>query len=416
MRIAMLTIGTRGDVQPFVALGVGLRAAGYDVTIGTHRTFETFITGHDIDFAPLPGDPHALIERLASDKAGANVITFIRQFNGWFTAIQDDLLRAAWDACQNADMIIYGFLIPVGPSIAEKLQVPCAAGYLMPVGTVTSAYPAVTLPWLNGWDRFSHRVERTLMGVNKRGLLNRWRVDVLGLPPYPLHVQPYDDINGRPVHRFYAYSPQVIAQPADFPAHAHVTGYWFLDAGADWTPPPALEAFLNAGEAPVYAGFGSLIDRDAEALIETVVAAVRRAGKRLLLLGGWAGLNKNTLSDDVFVVKSAPHDWLFPRMAAVIHHGGAGTTAAGLRAGVPSVLVPFFGDQPTWGRVVHERGLGPAPVPASTLSAETLADAVIRATTDEALIQRAAFAGEAIRAEDGVGQTVRLIRDLVKLL
>jgi sterol 3beta-glucosyltransferase len=412
-RITIITVGSRGDVQPFVALGMGLQAAGYTVRLATHATFEDFVTSHGLDFASVAGDPHDLITMLASDKAGADLLTFMRQLSTWAGGFFDDALNDMNAACADADMLITGFLGVPAFSIAERRDIPAMIGYLMPQGTPTGAYPGVTAPPL--WrtpavNRLTHYVERIGVGYNMRSKINVWRQDTLGLPPIsPFNTFPYGAINGRTVTRLYGYSPHFIPRPPDYPAHAQVTGYWFLQDGQAWEPPAMLTAFLEADEPPIYVGFGSLIDRNAEQLTQNVIRAVRETGNRLLLLSGWAGLKADTLSDDVFVIKSAPHDWLFPRMKAVVHHGGAGTTSAGLRAGVPSVIVPFFGDQPFWAREVHRQGLGAQPVPAAQLTVERLVAAIREATETPAIRDKATRVGAAIRAEDGVAEAVRVV-------
>jgi UDP:flavonoid glycosyltransferase YjiC (YdhE family) len=211
----------------------------------------------------------------------------------------------------------------------------------------------------------------------------------------------------------YGVSPVVFPRPADWPAWVHLTGYWFLDQPVDWQPPAELLDFLDRGQAPVYIGFGSMSGRDPAATTETVVAALAAAGQRGVLLTGWGGLDRAAMETaaklhgvDVLAVESVPHDWLFPRMAAVFHHGGAGTTAAGLRAGVPSAAVPFFGDQPYWGAILADLGVGPAPIAQNELSVPRLAAAITRATGELALRARAAEIGQRIRAEDGVGTAV----------
>ena len=166
---------------------------------------------------------------------------------------------------------------------------------------------------------------------------NRWRRDVLGLPP--LRLGPFGRIH-REVPILYGYSPTVLPRPDDWPHQHQVTGYWFLDRPGDWGPPPALVDFLADGPAPVYVGFGSMAPADAERLTAVALEALARTDQRAVLLAGWAGLGRAASSDRVLVVDSIPHDWLFPRMSALVHHGGAGTTASGLRAGVPAVVVP----------------------------------------------------------------------------
>ncbi len=188
-----------------------------------------------------------------------------------------------------------------------------------------------------------------------------------------------------------------------------MTGYWFLDAAADWTPPAALMKFLNSGKPPVYIGFGSMGSRKPAATAALVLAALDRSGQRGILLSGWGGLSQANLPDTVLMVESIPHSWLFPRMAAVVHHGGAGTTAAGLRAGVPSIVIPFFGDQLFWGQRVAKLGVGTAPIPRKQLTVELLAQAIDRAVTDPVMIRQAANLGAKIQAEDGIAHAVAVI-------
>jgi sterol 3beta-glucosyltransferase len=211
----------------------------------------------------------------------------------------------------------------------------------------------------------------------------------------------------------YGFSPSVIAPPRDWGEHVHVTGYWFLDPPSDWTPPPALVEFLQAGPPPVYIGFGSMSSQRPEETAALVGQALARAGQRAIMLSGWGGLHQAD-SDSVFMVDSVPHAWLFPQVAAVVHHGGAGTTAASLRAGVPSIVIPFHGDQPFWGQRVADLGVGPAPIPRRNLTVERLAQAIHRAVTDQPMRQRAADLGAKIRAEDGVARAVALVQQIDK--
>jgi len=211
----------------------------------------------------------------------------------------------------------------------------------------------------------------------------------------------------------YCYSPAVVPRPPDWSEHAHVTGYWFLDHLPDWQPPHDLVDFLESGPPPVYVGFGSMTSRDPEKTSRIVLDALRQSGQRGVIATGWGGLSQSGLPGEVFVTEAVPHDWLFPRMAAVAHHGGAGTTGAGLRAGVPSIIIPVTDDQPFWGRRVNALGAGPAPIPRKRLTAERLAHAISVAVTDDSIRKRAAELGETIRAEDGVGNAVRIFNQMI---
>jgi UDP:flavonoid glycosyltransferase YjiC (YdhE family) len=206
----------------------------------------------------------------------------------------------------------------------------------------------------------------------------------------------------------------VVPPSVDWGQDVHVTGYWFLPPDADWQPPEDLEAFLAAGPPPVYVGFGSAVTGDAGQLTQVVLAALARTGQRAVLGVGWEALSGDALPEQVHAAGSIPHSWLFPRMAAVVHHGGAGTTGAGLRAGVPNVIVPFTSDQPFWGRRVFQLGVGPRPIPRRALSANRLSDAISTAVTDERMRTRARALGEALRREDGIAQAIDLIDRVVR--
>ena len=231
----------------------------------------------------------------------------------------------------------------------------------------------------------------------------------------PLWVNEYAGTSERPVPVLYGYSPHIVPSPDDWPETTKASGYWFLDPPTEWQPPPDLLRFLDRGNPPVYVGFGSAAGLHPEKLANVVIAALVKAGQRGVIATGWGGLAPPNLPGDIFQLEAAPHAWLFPRMAAVVHHGGAGTTTAGLRAGNPSIICPFLGDQPFWGTRVHSLGAGPTPIPQNKFTVANLSRAIRLAVTDTHMRRHAARLGENIRAENGLGVAVDFISSCLGL-
>jgi sterol 3beta-glucosyltransferase len=281
----------------------------------------------------------------------------------------------------------------------------------------TREYPSAATPPAPGWFPFPQWYNRTSYGLVQRmgwmvmsGARNELATKHLGVPK-----SKFKDylamLAATPA--LTTVSKHVLPRPVDWPPHFQVTGYLF-DDDPDWTPPPDLRDFLAAGDAPVYIGFGSMPDSKPEATTRTLIEAVRQSGKRAVILTGWAGLGADDVPENIYILKYAPHHWLFPQMATVVHHGGAGTTASGFRAGVPTVIVPHNGDQPYWGRRVHELGIGTRPIPRKKLTAEKLAAAITEATMDVAMQKRANELGQQIAVEDGTGEAVKMVRGILE--
>jgi sterol 3beta-glucosyltransferase len=263
---------------------------------------------------------------------------------------------------------------------------------------------------LGGWyNRLTYTLSVKLAWAQYRGIINPWRQSTLGLPPAPRSFDEMKLPNGDPVPTMYPYSEYVVPRPADWPASTVATGYWFLDRLDEWQPPDDLGAFLEAGPPPVYVGFGSMAGRDPAKKAQAAIGALGEVGQRGIIATGWGGLRAEELPPTVFSIEAAPHDWLFRRVAAVVHHGGAGTTAASLRAGVPTIICLFFGDQPFWGRRVAALGVGPNPIPQKKLNTLNLAAAIEQAISDNKMGQRAAALGKKIEAEDGVARAIEFV-------
>jgi sterol 3beta-glucosyltransferase len=262
---------------------------------------------------------------------------------------------------------------------------------------------------LGGWyNKFSYQLllKLTDMGVGR--YVKAWRAEH-GLAPMGGGRNMLHTSSGVAVPVLHGFSQYVQPRPQDWPESAYVTGYWFLDHESDWQPSPELAQFLDAGDPPVYVGFGSMAGRNPQRLTRIVVDAIQQAGVRGIIATGWGGMSADNLPETIFKVDNVPHDWLFPRMAAVVHHGGAGTTAAGLLAGRPTVICPFIVDQPYWGARVQALGAGSEPIPQKQLTAEKLAAAIREVTSSASIRQNAESLGEKMRQEDGVATAVEII-------
>ncbi len=418
MRIAIIAPGSRGDVQPYVALGKGLKSAGHEIRLVTHQNFEALVGAHGLEFWAVEGDVQDIAQSqdMRQRLEKGNFLSIMSQMAAEAQRGALRLAEGGLAACRGTDLVLGGMGgVYIGLSLAEKLDLPFLQAYLVPF-TPTRAFPSVLVPTLPSWlgnspNRLSHHLTRQLMWQGFRSADRSARRDVLGLPAAPFWG-PYDSECTRDLPILYGFSPSVVPAPSDWTDDIHITGYWFLDSAEDWTPPATLAAFLESGPPPVYIGFGSMSSREPEKTAAMVIDALREIGQRAILLSGWGGLQAGDLPESVFMIDSVPHAWLFPRMAALVHHGGAGTTAAGLRAGVPSVAVPFFGDQPFWGRRIADLGVGPDPLPRKRLKIGLLVQAIEKAVTDQGIRQRAADLGRRIRAEDGVSRAVDIIQGI----
>jgi sterol 3beta-glucosyltransferase len=414
MRITIFTAGSQGDVQPCIILGRGLQQADFDVRLAAPQNFADLIREHGLGFHPLRGDVQQIMSgetgRKFMESAGSNPVRSMLAMRKMIGPVAIQMVEDALEACRNADALIsLAVFAPFGKSIAEIKGIPLIDIEPTPL-LPTGAFPAPGWPVQQNLGKFLNR----LSGSAMLQMIWQW---------YGPYVNEFRKrfglvrLHNTDFHRILsstpllgAYSPAVIPHPSDWPDQVHITGYWFQNDLSEWCPSAELQAFLEKGEPPVYVGFGSMGGRNPEDFAAIVLQALAKSGQRGLLLTGWGGMNVMSVPDNVFVVNSAPHSWLFPRMAAVVHHGGAGTAAEGLRAGVPTVIVPFIVDQSFWGKRVKDLGVGPEPIPAKKLTADKLASAIQTATTDSKMKERAAALGKAIRAENGVGTAVKIVQ------
>lgn len=413
MRVLLLTNGSRGDVQPFLALAQGLLGAGAQVRLAGPARNAALAERAGVPFHPLD-DSLLDLQELATGGGMRAALTSARQARPLLRRMLDSAAQLRRD--EPAQVVVHHPKALAGPHLAEVWDVPAVAATLLPLYQPTREF---ALPALPGATHLPRPLVRgswrtvSLVDAPYAGMIRAWRQEELNLPARSgagMTTRPDGHPGPAPLH---AWSTHLLPPPADWPPEAAPTGAWLSAAPPGWVPPAGLEEFLAAGPPPVYIGFGSMVGRDPAGLTTTVLEAVRAAGVRAVLATGWGGIRpgQDPVGQDVLIVEAVPHDWLFPRVGAVVHHGGAGTVAAAARAGRPQIVRPFLADQPFWAAQVHRRGLGPAPL-TGRLGAGRLADALRSALSDAGFARRAAAVGTAMATEDGVGTAVRRVLDL----
>jgi UDP:flavonoid glycosyltransferase YjiC (YdhE family) len=379
----------------------------------THARFAPRVLAHGLEYAALEGDPSELLnarpEALTLEggvgRAALATLRYLREARPLYAR----MLASAWAACAGASAVVAALPTLWGVDLAEALGVPPLVAPLQPL-TPTGAWPSALLP-LGGslgprLNRLSHRLLELSLWLPWRVTIDRWRRSV-GLAR--ADTDPLARARAAGALFVYGFSPWLVPRPADWPANHIIAGHWWLEDGRVWRPPPDLAAFLDAGPPPVYLGFGSMGARRPEADAALVLEAARLAGRRVVLLGGPAARRAVAGSREIIVVDEAPHDWLLPRVAAAVHHGGAGTTHAALRAGIPSAVAPIAADQYYWGGRIAALSAGPPPAPRQVLTAERLAGLIYEAAEVPAYRRAAAALGELLRQERGVARAVEVI-------
>jgi sterol 3beta-glucosyltransferase len=408
MNIVLMSFGSRGDIQPFLALAIALRERGHGVTFAALQDFEAQIGAYQIPFIPIPISMKAVLEEEASKRIVREGMTIgaVRAFWREVMPKMRLALRSATEqvteAARGAELLIsHVTLFPFAYSIHQHLGIPlvlAAAAPIVPTRAFASPmFPP--LPWVGRvYNRLTyHGLLRLIIGFESAPM-NAYRREV-GLPTLStgavIRVLFSDQF---PI--LLHYSRHLLAVPPDWGANVQVTGAWTMPPQPDWTAPPALAEFLTQGDPPVFFGFGSMKVAKPEQMVRTIREALRLTGLRGVLQAGWSDMQHDDAQ--MITIGDAPHDWLFPRMAAIVHHGGSGTTHSAARAGKPMLIVPFMADQPFWGRRVAALGIGVAPLAQGQLTAQRLAAALRTLTTDSGMRQRADEMGARLRDEDGL--------------
>ncbi|KAK0385361.1 hypothetical protein NLU13_7837 [Sarocladium strictum] len=425
LNIVIQVVGSRGDVQPFIALGQELQKYGHRVRLATHDCFSDFVRQSSLEFFSIGGDPTELMAYMVKNPGLMPSMKSLRagdvQAKRKMVA---EMLVGCWRSCiepdpQSSRPFVADAIIGNPPSFAhihcaQALRIPVHLMFTMP-WTVTKAFSHPLANIVNkgklgqGQETANFVSHIAVEWITWQGLgdiVNNWRRSTLGLEPVPFSEGPLLAENLK-IPCTYCWSPALVPKPADWGQHIveDVCGFFFREP-SPYTPPKQLDNFLLSGTPPIYIGFGSIVIDDPDRLTQILLEAVRKVGVRAIISKGWSKLGQNIDSDpNVFFLGDCPHEWLFQKVSAVIHHGGAGTTACGLLSGRPTAVVPFFGDQQFWGDMVAEAGAGPKPIPQRTLDSDNLAEAIRVCLTDSA---RTAARGisERMKSESGVRRAV----------
>jgi sterol 3beta-glucosyltransferase len=411
VRVLIVAPGSRGDVAPLTGLGLALEAAGHAVTIAGYAMFADLVTGCGLGFRSLPGDP-ALLEAAAWGRRGSGLVgsaRLIRLVAGHFRELHAGMLEAAR---QDADVLLLaGISYAGGYQIGLALKLPSMGLAFAPVYP-TRDFPPSTMTARNLGRIGNLAAGKALVALGAPALagpVQELRRE-LGLPKVNAREAVMGLMDAAGWLAFHGFSPCVVPRPADWRPGLEVTGYWWPPSPAGWTPPAELVDFLAAGPPPVFAGLGSMAPAGASRLSEVIAEAARQAEIRVVIQAGRAGLARpDGPSGQALLIGDTPHEWLFPHLAAAIHHAGAGTTAAGIRAGIPAIAVPMIGDQPFWAARIHALGIGPAPIPLGRLTVPALARAIRDATGRSAYRDNAQQLAGRIATEDGTRPVVEAL-------
>jgi len=394
LHITILTYGSRGDVQPCLALAAALQSAGHSPLLVLPAFLRLQADELGIPALSLPGDIAQLSQGLT--KAGSNPLAMMRQMKEAVEPVALDVIRIARQACQGADLVVHTFLFTLGAhAIARQLGIPDISVQFFPMFFPSGSYPQLAFPELplgRLYNRLTHHFASALFCSSQRLMYPRVR---RALPDAPPHLPwPFRASGGRlATPLLLAYSPALVPPEPDWGDHVQQTGFWFLDPPTAYQPPQELVEFLAAGTPPLCVGFGSMIHPNSSLLQKALLDGLRQVGARAVILTGWDGWTAAEEWPDRLFLPAAPHDWLFPRCAAVLHHAGAGTTAAALRLGRPNVVLPLAADQPFWARRIYACGASPAPLDPRTLTADRVAEAVRQAHESQDIRESASAPG-----------------------
>lgn len=414
MKISMVTIGSTGDVRPYILLGKELQKRGHDITIAAFEEFENMTTENGLKFYPLSGNVIKYMANLM--KPGVKGVAFLKSFEDAIRDVAPILLNDMMCSCEGADAMICTFMGSLFYSIAEKYNIPCIQTHFYPMDpnevVQISAAPGQGLGKM--WNRLTYTVGYLLISLLEKRYLTQWREEN-GMEPRKMYTKPDYHAGENTVPVIYAISPMVLPRPKAWDENIHMTGFWWDNEPVTWEAPEDLQAFLEQGEPPVYIGFGSMVSEDMNDIFDKVLEAVKEANVRAVICQGWGGKQAALQANpNIYFTEYVSHDWLFPKVKAVVHHGGAGTTAAGLRYGKPTLVVPFGGDQPFWGSRVYSMGCGPKPLSREKLTVQTLTQRLVELTAHESYRVAAEECGVRLSAENGTSNAADIVENEIR--
>lgn len=415
MRLTLLTLGTRGDVEPMIALGGGLARRGHDVRLATHDGYAGLATSHGLEFRTLASDAARIMREIAPPGAEQEgTIARFRHVGKVMSQMMHEALANVRACCDGSDAILANpIVLFTGADAMSADSRPVFLTLLQPglksrkvESVLAPEWPLGNLPGRALYNELTYSTTDMALWALMRRTVNAARAGALGLPP--LRESPIGAHQRRGGSTLVGVSTHVVAPPEEAPPSYHMTGYWFLPPDREATPSPALEAFLAAGPPPLCVGFGSAGGKEVAEGYRRIVDMARRHRRRTVLLTGWGQLEGCELPDHVLAVREAPHEWLLPRVSAFVHHGGAGTTAAALRAGVPMVILPYGADARFWARRAHEIGVSPRPIGLG-VPWRRVEEAIGEALGDPRLRTAARAIAGRIDREDGVRRAVEVV-------
>ena len=408
MRITMLTMGSTGDVRPYMLLGRELASRGHQVTVGTFSVFRRMIEDAGLRFFPLSGSAEKMMASIMDPDA--SVLTYLPRLEKSLKAVLPDLLADLSAACDGADALVCSFFGSVYYSLAEKYDIPCVQTQfspmdptrVQPISSIANQHLGALL------NETTYRLGYLMISTVEKRYLTSWR-KAIGVSARQIRSLPDYHVGSHPIPVVYAVSPLLMPRPKDWDDRIHMSGFWFDESPVTWQPPAELEAFLSRWkEPPLYIGFGSMTGRGMNQLMTLVLRALHASRIPAVVNLGWSGARLSSTSR-IYFCQEVSHDWLFPRVRAVVHHGGAGTTAAGLRCGKPTRIIPLAGDQSVGGKRVRQAGSGPKPIPRDRLTVERLTRGLLDLTSQPRYARSAEAVMQGLRQEHGVQTAADLI-------